>query len=229
MARIWIICAIFLSVCILRGTAGDMTFQQMCEQHKEKGRCDIEGIKKKCAQVCGGGGGGGNSPISAPAPAAQPASNEKPTTKRTTKAAAKPQNQNSGKKCDKHSPCVSMDQANAAFLQRCQATNGALKESCYPHCRYDEDTNTMKHAFLGGPCPLAQLRTYLTCASNSKDNTQCCQDTGVLSQKKTGVCGCFCNPTGPVWPGKGEAAKYGPCVGVLTGIMQCHYYAEGAD
>jgi len=180
--------------------------------------CDSPSVQKQCPQACGGGGGGGGSPPSPP----QSNSNSNPNKPQS-------QSQSSGKHCDKRSPCIPLDQANGNFLQRCQATNGALKDTCYPHCRYDEDTATMKHAFLSGPCPLAQLRTYLTAASNGKDNTQCCQDTGVLSQKKTGVCACFCNPTGPVWPGKGEASKYAPCVNVLEGIMHCHQYAEGAD
>jgi len=132
------------------------------------------------------------------------------------------------KSCNKRSPCISMDEANAKFLQRCQAS-GTVSPTCHPHCRYDEDTPTLKKAFLGGGCKLAELRPYLTCASNGKDNTACCSDSGVLSQKRTDVCGCFCNPTGPVWPQKGEAGKYGPCVGVLSGIMTCHYWAEGAD
>jgi len=206
-----------------------MNWKELCEKHKNAGRCDHPGIKKQCSDVCGGG--------SAPAaqPAAPPASQEHhseekttKTTKVTTKATTK-KPAAAAKHCDKRSPCVSLEQANGAFYQRCAATNGALKETCYPHCRYDEDTAAMKKAFLGGPCPLNQLRVYLTAAANGKDNSACCADTGVMSQKKTGNCGCFCFPTGPVWPAKGEAAKYAPCVGVLTGIMQCHYYAEGAD
>lgn len=67
----------------------------------------------------------------------------KATTKATTKGTATTK-KSGGKNCNKRSPCVSMEEANAAFLQRCQATNGALKDTCYPHCRYDEDTATVR-------------------------------------------------------------------------------------
>jgi hypothetical protein len=198
---------------------------EICNKHKDHGRCDNKNIKAQCPKQCGGDEGGAENP----APPAPKSDDEEKTTKKpTTKKPAETKKPAGKKNCDKRSPCVSIEEANAAFLKRCQATNGALKDTCYAHCRYDEDTATMKKAFLGGPCPLNQLRVYLTAASNNKDNTGCCQDTGVLAQKKTGVCGVFCNPTGPVWPGKGEASKYAPCVGVLQGIMQCHYYAEGA-
>jgi hypothetical protein len=202
--------------------------KQLCK--KSQPHCDSPGFKKNCPEVCSG---------DEPQPPAPPPDEEtekpKPTTRRAQpqpqpQPHPQPQPQPSGggnKHCDKRSPCVPMDQANAAFRARCEKTD--LKPTCYDHCVYNEDTPTMKKAFLGGPCPLAQLRTYLTAAANGKDNTGCCADTGVLAQKKTGVCACFCYPTGPVWPAKGEASKYAPCVNVLTGIMTCHYYAEGAD
>jgi hypothetical protein len=226
------------SILYVRGLSMD----EICEKHKAHGRCDNGNIAKQCSKQCGGGSdnsGGGDKPTPAPSkpsPGPTPAKNQKSNNnaqpKPTTQA---PSNNNGGggaKKignCDKRSPCISMEDANRNFRTRCEAIPDAqLKTGCHDHCKYDEDTNTIKNAFLKGPCKLNELRTYLTAASNSKDNSGCCQDTGVLSQKKTGVCGCFCNPTGPVWPGKGEAVKYAPCVSVLTGIMQCHYYAEGA-
>jgi len=226
MRSLWI-SAIFCLLSLAYVLGEDM--KTYCEKLQD--HCSSPGVAKQCWEQCGGENpnqpGGGDNPPKKPATKPPPATKkpeggDKPTTK-------KPQGGGKKGKCDKRSPCVSMEEANKKFYDRCAATNGALKESCYPHCRYDEDTATMKKAFMGGPCPLSQLRTYLSAAANNKDNTGCCADTGVMSQKKTGNCGCFCFPSGPVWPGKGEAAKYAPCVSVLTGIMQCHYYAEGAD
>jgi len=201
----------FASISIVKG-GDDAKMENFCGKFS-KDLCEQSpGIKKQCPKLCGGG-------------------EESETTKKpgvTTPAAAK-KSAAAGKSCDKRSPCIPLEEANGNFRQRCEAAGPALKDTCYPHCRYDEDTPTMKKAFLSGPCPLPQLRTYLTAASNGKDNTKCCEDMGVLSQKKTGVCACFCNPTGPVWPAKGEAAKYAPCVNVLSGIMNCHQFAEGAN
>jgi len=220
-----IILVSFISISIVNGD-GDMDF---CAK-VSKDHCDTSaGVRKNCPILCGAAPQAQpaqSQAAAAPAPQPQPQPQSSPSNNNN---APKPNSGSSGKHCDKRSPCVPLEDANAKFLQRCQATNGGLKDSCYAHCRYDEDTPTMKKAFLGGQCPLAQLRTYLTCASNGKDNSACCQDKGVLSQKKTDVCGCFCNPTGPVWPAKGEASKYAPCVNVLQGIMQCHQFAEGAD
>lgn len=214
-----------LIVCLLSVAyaAGDDDMKSMCSRVKAGDKCKRAGFRKNCPEVCADKKPDENQGGDEKTTKQAGATTKQPTTK-------KPENSGGGnKKCDKRSPCIPLDEANANFRKRCEATNGALKATCYPHCRYDEDTATMKKAFMGGPCPLPQLRTYLTAAANSKDNTACCADTGVMSQKKTGLCGCFCYPTGPVWPQKGEAAKYAPCVGVLTGIMQCHYYAEGAD
>jgi len=209
---------ILFTFAMISMVVGDLDFCAKMTPH-----CDSPGFKKQCPQSCGGGGGGGGN--NNPPPQNPPPQN--PSPQNTPNNQPKPSS--SGKNCDKRSTCLPLDQCNTNFRQRCEAQGSALKDTCYPHCRYDEDTPTMKKAFLSGPCPLAQLRVYLTAASNGKDNTQCCQDMGVLSQKKTGVCACFCNPTGPVWPGKGEASKYAPCVNVLEGIMHCHQYAEGAN
>jgi len=214
-----IILLAFTSLAIVKGD-DPPKIKNFCDKFPKE-RCDqSQGVRKQCPDLCGTGG--------QPQPQPQPQAQNSDTTK-SPSVTTKSSSGSSGGKCDKRSPCIPLDQANANFRQRCQASGAALKDTCYDHCRYDESTADMKHDFLSGPCPLAQLRTYLTAASNGKDNTQCCQDTGVLSQKKTGVCACFCNPTGPVWPGKGEAAKYAPCVNVLEGIMKCHQYAEGAD
>jgi len=227
-AKLTLYALVLLGLCYY---ASCITMDEICHKHKDAGRCDNGNIKKQCSKVCGGEEPAAPAPPPPPPPPEkneeEPTTKQPPTTKKSDTTTKKPQA--ASKSCDKRSPCVSMEDANGAFRKRCEATNGALKPTCYDHCRYDEDVATMKKAFLGGPCPLNQLRTYLTAASNSKDNTACCSDTGVLAAKKTSVCGCFCNPTGPVWPNKGEAGKYAPCVGVLTGIMQCHYYAEGAD
>lgn len=228
-----ILTLVLLSASILYVYGGGLSMDDICQKHKDHGRCDNANIAKQCSKQCGGGdnSGGGDKPTPAtskPTPAKDQRSNNnaKPTTQAPSNSGG---NAPKTGKCDKRSPCISMDDANKNFRTRCEALPDAqLKTGCHDHCKYDEDTNTMKNAFLKGPCKLAELRTYLTAASNGRDNSGCCQDTGVLSQKKTGVCGCFCNPSGPVWPGKGEAVKYAPCVSVLTGIMQCHYYAEGA-
>lgn len=200
---------IFLALTLISMVHGDM---DLCSKFTADRCASSAGVRKQCPSLCGG------QSQSQPQPQGQSPGGA-PTNKPNS----------SGKSCDKRSPCIPLDSANGNFRKRCEAAGAALKSTCYDHCRYDENTAQMKKDFLSGPCPLSQLRTYLTAASNGKDNTQCCQDTGVLSQKKTEVCGCFCNPTGPVWPGKGEASKYAPCVNVLEGIMKCHQYAEGAD
>jgi len=179
--------------------------------------CESPGWRKNCPGAC---------PDDKPeeeATTKAPSEAKKATTKAsaTTKKAAK-------KSCNKRSPCIPMAEANANFLKRCQAS--PLGASCHQHCRYDEDMPTMKAAFTSSKhCKINELRTFLIAASNGKNNEACCADTGILAQKKTGVCGCFCNPAGPVWPGKNEAVKYIPCVSILRGIMDCHYFAEGAD
>lgn len=194
--------------------------ESMCEKQKARGRCDNNSVKKQCWKACGG------SPPEEDHPE-EPKPVNKPASKPASKPAPSPvANNNNNKNSQSHHGETEAD-ANAHFLARCQAAGeAAIKSSCHSHCVYGETTAVLKKAFLGGPCSLNQLRAYLTAASNSKDNTQCCVDAGLLSQKKTGNCGCFCNPTGPVWPGKGEAAKYAGCVGVLEGIMNCHKVGE---
>lgn len=204
--------------------SGASSRASLCKIHKQKGWCDKSPrVKQICKAECSGDdeNEGGKSEEQEP----EQKQTTKSTTRRTTTSSKR--TTKSKKKCDKRSPCISYDEANPKFQARCAKTS--LSPECQGSCRYDSDTQTLKKAFMGGPCKLGQLREYLTAASNGRDNEACCRDTGVLGQKKTDVCGCFCNPTGPVWPGKGEAARYAPCVNVLTGIMNCHYYAEGAD
>jgi len=219
MRSLVIILLAFTSISIVKGGSDPQKIENFCDKFPKE-RCDQSpGVRKQCPKLCGQ-----DNPPGHEEPADVHDTTKKPSVTTASKPAA------GGKKgCDKRSDCIPLGDANNNFRKRCEAQGPALKDTCYEHCRYDETTAQMKHDFLSGPCPLPQLRQYLTAASNGKDNTQCCADTGVLAQKKTGVCGVFCNPTGPVWPAKGEAAKYAPCVNVLEGIMQCHRFAEGAD
>jgi len=224
MRSIWI--SLIIGVVIFAAAVkSDMPYCKKMTPH-----CDSPGFKKNCPEACGGeasgggdggGGGGGDEPEAT----TKKSATKQPTTKSPTTKKQNVQNSN----CNKMQPCIPIEEANARFLQRCQAPNSGVAPGCHPHCRYDEDTPTMKKAFVGGPCKLDTLRAYLTCASNGKDNSECCRVQGVTAQKKTGVCDVFCFPTGPVWPQKGETMKYAPCVNVLSGIMNCHWYAEGAN
>jgi hypothetical protein len=222
---LFIVCLTFgYAAFIVNAASGENDKTKFCDRLAPK-HCDNDRVKEMCKAQCGGEGGEGEP--------AKPAEDE-PTTKahkseeKTTKASpTTTKKASSGKKqCDKVSPCLSKQEANNNFRQRCSQLEWT-NPGCIDHCNYDEGAAELKPAFTKGPCKLTELRQYLKASANNKDNSGCCQKTGV-ADFKGGLCMAFCNPAGPFWPGKGEGLKYAPCVGVLNGIQNCHYFAEGA-
>lgn len=229
----FLFCLIFGYVAFMvNADSGDNDKTKFCDRLAPK-HCDNGRVKELCKAQCAGEGGEGKESTE---PAEEATTKAEEPAEATTKASAttkkattkKPNNNNNNKKkCDRVSPCIGKQEANNNFRQRCSQMEWA-NPACIDHCNYDEGAAELKPAFTKGPCKLNELRPYLKASANNKDNTGCCEKTGVAAFKG-GLCIAFCNPAGAFWPGKGEALKYAPCVGVLNGIQNCHYFAEGAS
>ncbi|KIH52259.1 DB module [Ancylostoma duodenale] len=87
-------------------------------------------------------------------------------------------------------PCVSSQQAShvnrlmqhvvSALLECCRRKN--LPPGCLALCRYDITQAEVRSAMDRGLCGIFSVAPYLECASQGKDNTECCRHKGVVAK-----------------------------------------------
>ncbi|EPB80747.1 hypothetical protein ANCCEY_00153 [Ancylostoma ceylanicum] len=89
-------------------------------------------------------------------------------------------------------PCVTSQQASHALLECCRRKN--LPPGCLSLCRYDitqaehrvtmliKPHNLVRSAMDRGLCGIFSVAPYLECASQGKDNTECCRHKGVVAK-----------------------------------------------
>lgn len=79
----------------------------------------------------------------------------------------------------------------------------------------------LQDAVLSGKCPISDMRDYLRCASNDRNNTYCCYNKNVLNGGRD-VCEPFCNVESDNWPERADG-KYLRCITQFDSIMKCHW------
>ncbi|EFO91829.1 hypothetical protein CRE_21689 [Caenorhabditis remanei] len=89
-------------------------------------------------------------------------------------------------------PCVSNEIASKSLLECCKRKN--LPAGCQQLCRYDITQAEIRAAMDRGQCGIFNVAPFLECASQGKDNSECCRHRGIV--QKTGLqCEQFCRPT----------------------------------
>ncbi|CAD6195229.1 unnamed protein product [Caenorhabditis auriculariae] len=114
-------------------------------------------------------------------------------------------------------PCVSTEVASRGLLECCRRKN--LPAGCLPLCRYDVTQAEIRGAMDRGQCGIFSVAPFLECASQGKDNSECCRQRGVI-QKTGPQCEQFCRPT------QGLTAlgiQHLTCGNVVGDMLHCHH------
>ncbi|EFO85150.1 hypothetical protein CRE_21474 [Caenorhabditis remanei] len=89
-------------------------------------------------------------------------------------------------------PCVNNEIASKSLLECCKRKN--LPAGCQQLCRYDITQAEIRAAMDRGQCGIFNVAPFLECASQGKDNSECCRHRGIV-QKTGPQCEQFCRPT----------------------------------
>ncbi|CAI5447530.1 unnamed protein product [Caenorhabditis angaria] len=114
-------------------------------------------------------------------------------------------------------PCVSNEVASRELLACCQRKN--LPAGCQSLCRYDVTQAEIRLAMDRGQCGIFSVAPFLECASQGKDNSECCRHRGIL-QKTGPQCEQFCRPA------QGLTAlgiQHLVCGGAVGDMLHCHH------
>uniref|UniRef100_A0A5S6Q929 DB domain-containing protein n=1 Tax=Trichuris muris TaxID=70415 RepID=A0A5S6Q929_TRIMR len=115
-----------------------------------------------------------------------------------------------------YKPCMPLSKANEIFHDCCENLNIG---PCIRLCHYDVTLNKAKHMFDNGICTVEMIPKYLYCASQGKDNMQCCSKMGVFSAGGD-RCRKFCDSAGNR---NTITTKDVSCASQLTKILTCHW------
>uniref|UniRef100_A0A1I7VK19 DB domain-containing protein n=1 Tax=Loa loa TaxID=7209 RepID=A0A1I7VK19_LOALO len=114
------------------------------------------------------------------------------------------------------SPCISISQANTQFEQCCR--NKMLPAGCQHSCKYDVKESEISTIIGASFCAVLHIIPILQCASNGRDNSECCRYKQVAT-KSASRCEIFCRS------GQ-EIARVGlehlVCRKVMEEIIACH-------
>ncbi|KFD56992.1 hypothetical protein M513_02249 [Trichuris suis] len=91
-----------------------------------------------------------------------------------------------------YKPCIPLSKANEIFRECCENLNIG---PCIRLCHYDVTLNMARHMFDNGICTVEMIPKYLYCASQGKDNMQCCSKMGVFTAGGD-RCRKFCDSAG---------------------------------
>ncbi|CAJ0601106.1 unnamed protein product [Cylicocyclus nassatus] len=138
----------------------------------------------------------------------------------TMQKALKPQPPNLVPQCGiapEFTPCVSSQEASHALLDCCRRKN--LPPGCLALCRYDITQTEVRSAMDRGLCGIFSVAPYLECASQGKDNSECCRHRGIVA--KTGPqCEQFCRPTKGLTP---LGIQHIVCANAIGDMLHCHH------
>ncbi|EFO91136.1 hypothetical protein CRE_27983 [Caenorhabditis remanei] len=77
-------------------------------------------------------------------------------------------------------PCVSNEIASKSLLECCKRKN--LPAGCQQLCRYDITQAEIRGAMDRGQCGIFNVAPFLECASQGKDNSECCRHRGIVQK-----------------------------------------------
>uniref|UniRef100_A0A8R1DM11 DB domain-containing protein n=1 Tax=Caenorhabditis japonica TaxID=281687 RepID=A0A8R1DM11_CAEJA len=114
-------------------------------------------------------------------------------------------------------PCVDNAIASKSLLECCQRKN--LPPGCQQLCRYDITQAEIRAAMDRGQCGIFNVAPFLECASQGRDNSECCRHRGIV-QKTGPQCEQFCRPA------QGLSAlgiQHIVCGNAVGDMLHCHH------
>ncbi|KAK0407523.1 hypothetical protein QR680_019241 [Steinernema hermaphroditum] len=114
-------------------------------------------------------------------------------------------------------PCVPVQEANRRLLQCCQKK--LLPPGCHDLCHYDVTQAEVKAAMDAGRCGLLSIAPFLECASDGKNNVECCRQRGIIT-KGGPQCEVFCKSGASFGP---LGLQHASCGGVIGDLLHCHH------
>ncbi|CAI2352304.1 unnamed protein product [Caenorhabditis sp. 36 PRJEB53466] len=114
-------------------------------------------------------------------------------------------------------PCVSNDIASKSLLECCQRKK--LPPGCQQLCRYDITQTEIRAAMDRGQCGIFNVAPFLECASQGKDNSECCRHRGIV-QKTGPQCEQFCRPTQGL---SALGVQHIVCGNAVGDMLHCHH------
>ncbi|EFP09792.1 hypothetical protein CRE_03524 [Caenorhabditis remanei] len=114
-------------------------------------------------------------------------------------------------------PCVSNEIASKSLLECCKRKN--LPAGCQQLCRYDITQAEIRAAMDRGQCGIFNVAPFLECASQGKDNSECCRLRGIV-QKTGPQCEQFCRPTQGL---SALGVQHIVCGNAVGDMLHCHH------
>ncbi|EFO85126.1 hypothetical protein CRE_21465 [Caenorhabditis remanei] len=114
-------------------------------------------------------------------------------------------------------PCVSNEIASKSLLECCKRKN--LPAGCQQLCRYDITQAEIHAAMDRGQCGIFNVAPFLECASQEKDNSECCRHRGIV-QKTGPQCEQFCRPTQGL---SALGVQHIVCGNAVGDMLHCHH------
>ncbi|KAF1756446.1 hypothetical protein GCK72_012899 [Caenorhabditis remanei] len=114
-------------------------------------------------------------------------------------------------------PCVSNEIASKSLLECCKRKN--LPAGCQQLCRYDITQAEIRAAMDRGQCGIFNVAPFLECASQGKDNSECCRHRGIV-QKTGPQCEQFCRPTQGL---SALGVQHIVCGNAVGDMLHCHH------
>ncbi|KAM3728754.1 Ig-like and fibronectin type-III domain-containing protein [Dirofilaria immitis] len=113
------------------------------------------------------------------------------------------------------SPCIPISQANHQFEQCCRSK--LIPQNCLHMCKYDVTQDEITTVFSKGFCGLLYVVPIVQCASDGRDNSECCRYKQVIA-KSAPQCEIFCR--GQEITGLG--LQHLVCRKVMDELIACH-------
>ncbi|CDR32698.1 DB domain-containing protein [Caenorhabditis elegans] len=114
-------------------------------------------------------------------------------------------------------PCVSNEIASKSLLECCKRKN--LPAGCQQLCRYDITQTEIRAAMDRGQCGIFNVAPFLECASQGKDNSECCRHRGIV-QKTGPQCEQFCRPAQGL---SSLGVQHIVCGNAVGDMLHCHH------
>uniref|UniRef100_A0A1I7V0R3 DB domain-containing protein n=1 Tax=Caenorhabditis tropicalis TaxID=1561998 RepID=A0A1I7V0R3_9PELO len=114
-------------------------------------------------------------------------------------------------------PCVSNLVASRSLLECCKRKN--LPIGCQQLCRYDITQAEIRSAMDRGQCGIFNVAPFLECASQGKDNSECCRHRGIV-QKTGPQCEQFCRPSQGL---TSLGVQHIVCGNAVGDMLHCHH------
>uniref|UniRef100_A0A915HQ50 Domain of unknown function DB domain-containing protein n=1 Tax=Romanomermis culicivorax TaxID=13658 RepID=A0A915HQ50_ROMCU len=113
-----------------------------------------------------------------------------------------------------------VEYANQRFKECCLKMG--MSDQCAEACAYNQTEKDIEESFTDG-CPMGSLKQLFVCASNFKNNTDCCERNNLFDDNRES-CRMFCEPQGAFdWPQSiWDVIQFLQCEAIHDRVFQCH-------